>query len=59
MAQKIAETLWRTQKNPADGKGPAAGCKEGKETEREEIVSPHVEDGVRIPGKFEINLDFL
>ena len=30
----------RRKKNPADGKGPAAGCKEGKETEREEIVSP-------------------
>ena len=46
------------QKDPAEGE-PAAGSKEGKETEREEIVSPHVEDGVRIPGKFEINLDFL
>jgi hypothetical protein len=30
--------------------GPAAGCKEGKETEREEIVSPPQRMGIAYPG---------
>lgn len=38
--------------------GPAAGCKEGKETEREEIVSPPKRMALAYPGNLKSILIF-
>lgn len=50
--------LMRQSKKIRRTGGPAAGCKEGKETEREEIVSPPERMDLAYPGNLKSILIF-